>query len=192
MTGGTPAKVPVAVVPIWTWKTTNKEPTQVVYGDPAQPIASSVPPQTIQLPAGATSFGVRSIITGHGQGNLDNCGEFCQKNHTWTVGSSPNTQAMWRTDCGNFPSAGTYQYSRAGWCPGADVTPWDIDVTSQVGSSGSTTISYGVDTYLNTCNGEPDGGGLCSSCSSGESCTYDGSGHTQPFYYVQGLFIAFR
>jgi Peptide-N-glycosidase F, C terminal/Peptide-N-glycosidase F, N terminal len=187
MTGGTPAKEPIAVVPIWTWRTTGKEPTQIVYGDPTNPISSSLPTQTVPLPAGATSYGIRSTITGHGQANLDNCAEFCSEDHTWKVGTTANTAAMWRTDCANFPSSGTYQYSRAGWCPGADVAPWDIDVTSQVGDGGTIPVSYAVTPYVNTCNGT-----TCSGCASGESCTYDGSDHTQPFYYVQALLIGFR
>jgi hypothetical protein len=192
MTGGTPSAVPIAVVPIWVWTTTNKEPTEVVYGDPTTPIATSVPPQTVTLPAGASSYGIRSFITGHGQANLDNCSEFCSKMHTWTVGTMANTQAIWRTDCANFPSAGSYQYSRAGWCPGADVKPWDFDVTSQVAGGPTATISYGVDAYVNTCNGASDGGGVCTGCQPGESCQYDGSDHTQPFYYVSSLLIAYR
>ncbi len=192
MTGGVPAKVPVAVVPVWAWTTTGKEPTQIVYGDPGQPLSSSLPPQTVTLPSGATSFGVRATITGHGQGNLDNCAEFCSEDHTWQVGGAPNTKTIWRTDCASYPSSGTYQYSRAGWCPGADVVPWDFDVTSQVGPGPTVTLAYGVTPYVNTCNaGAPDGG-LCAGCAAGESCAYDGSGHTQPFYYVQSLLIGFR
>lgn len=193
MTPGKPAKEPVAVVPIWVWKTTNKEPTQVVYGDPSQPISTSVPTQNLTLPTGATSFGVQSTITGHGQGNLDNCSEFCSQEHTWLVDTTPNNALVWRTDCANYPSSGTYQYSRAGWCPGADVIPWDIDVTNQVGSSGSASVSYSVAPYVNTCNGSyPADGGSCTGCAPGASCAYDGSDHTQPFYYVQGLLIGFR
>lgn len=192
MKGGIPAKVPVAVVPIWSWTTTNKEPTQVVYGDPAVPIATSLPPQPVALPAGATSYGVRTFITGHGQGNLDNCSEFCSRQHTWTVGSTANAKTVWRTDCASFPSAGTYQYSRAGWCPGTYVDVWDFDVTSQLAATGTTTFTYGVDPYLNTCNAGADGGGPCTGCSAGESCAYDGSDHTQPFYYVSALLIGFE
>jgi hypothetical protein len=192
MKGGVPAKVPVAVVPIWTWTTTGKEPTGIVYGDPGNPISQSLPPQTVSLPAGATSFGVRSTITGHGQGNLDNCAEFCSEQHTWQVGSMSNTSTVWRTDCANFPSSGTYQYSRAGWCPGANVIPWDFDVTSQVGTGSSVRVTYGVSPYVNTCNASAPDGGLCTGCQAGESCAYDGAGHTQPFYYVQALLIGFR
>lgn len=192
MKGGIPAKLPVAVVPIWSWITTNKEPTQVVYGDPTMPIDQSLPPQTLMLPAGAKSWSVRSFVTGHGQGNLDNCGEFCSRNHTWTVGTTANTKSVWRTDCANYPSGGTYQYPRAGWCPGVDVDPWEFDVTSQVSASGGTTFTYGVDAYINTCNAGADGGGPCTGCQAGESCAYDGSDHTQPFYYVSALAVGFR
>jgi hypothetical protein len=186
MTGGTPAKEPIAVVPIWVWKTTGKEPTQIAYGDPSNPIPSSLPTQNVALPPGATSFGVRSIITGHGQANLDNCAEFCAKDHTWQVGSTPNTATVFRTDCANFPSSGTYTYSRAGWCPGANVIPWDFDVTSQVGSGGTVPITYSVTAYTNTCNGTD-----CSGCGGG-TCAYNGGSHTPPFYYVQSLLIAFK
>ena len=192
MTGGTPAKVPVAVTPIWVWKTTGKEPVGTVYGDPSQPISASVPPQTVTLPAGASSYGIRSTITGHGQANLDNCSEFCPQDHTWQVGSTPNEAKIWRTDCSKYPSSGTYQYPRAGWCPGASVTPWDFDVTPQVGAGSSTVVEYSVTPYVNTCNGSAPDGGLCTGCPSGVGCAYDGSDHTQPFYYVQSLLIGFR
>jgi hypothetical protein len=192
MKGGTPKKAPIVVLPLWVWKTTGKEPTQVVYGDARWPIDTSVPPQKITLPSGPTSWGIRANITGHGQANLDNCAEFCPKSHGWMVGATPNTKSIWRTDCGNFPSNGTYQYSRAGWCPGASVDAWDIDVTSQVAPSGPTTFTYGVDAYLNTCNGDAPNGGICTGCASGESCGYNGGSHTQPFYYLSSLLIGFK
>lgn len=36
----------------------------------------------------------------------------------------------WRDDCSNFPSQGTYYFSRSGWCPGDIVYPLNLDVTS--------------------------------------------------------------
>jgi len=192
MTDGVAAKDPIVVLPIWSWKTTGSDPTQVVYGDPAQPIATSLPPQTITLPQGPKAWGIRSIITGHGQANLDNCAEFCSRKHTWTVGGMATTKAMWRTDCAKYPSSGTYSYPRAGWCPGADVLPWDFDVTAQIGSASSATIAYDVEAYVNTCNGSGPDGGVCTGCDPGVSCAYDGAGHTQPFYYVSSLLIGFR
>lgn len=192
MTDGVAAKDPMVVVPIWSWKTTGTDPTQIVYGDPRAPIATSLPPQQLTLPTGPKSWGVRSIITGHGQANLDNCAEFCSRKHTWTVGGMPTTKAIWRTDCAKFPSSGTYQYPRAGWCPGADVAPWDFDVTAQIGTSTTTTVAYDVEAYVNTCNGSAPDGGVCTGCDPGVSCPYDGAGHTQPFYYVSSLLIGFR
>jgi hypothetical protein len=194
MTGGTPAKVPIVVLPIWTWKTTGKEPTQITYGDQTVPISTSLPPQTITLPAGPTGWGVRSTITGHGQANLDDCAEFCSRNHTWTVGTHVNQSTVFRTDCSNYPSSGTYQNSRAGWCPGTFVVPWDFDVTSQVNLAAATTFTYGVDDYINTCNGNaPASANLCTACAAqGVSCPYNGGSHTGPFYYVSSLLIGFR
>ncbi len=153
MTGGTPTKVPLLVAPIWSWTTNGKTPTQVPYGDQTQPIAQSLPPQTLELPLGVSSWGVRSTITGHGQANLDDCAEFCSRNHTWTVGTTVNQSTVYRTDCESYPSAGTYKFPRAGWCPGTFVIPWDFDVTSQVNAGAATTFTYGVDPYINTCNG---------------------------------------
>ncbi len=192
MTDGVAAKDPMVVVPIAQWKTTGTDPTQIVYGDPRTPIATSLPPQTITLPAGPKSWSMRSIITGHGQANLENCAEFCSKKHTWTVGGMATTKAMWRTDCTKYPSSGTYQYPRAGWCPGADVLPWDFDVTSQIGTATSTTIAYDVEAYVNTCNGSAPDGGVCTGCDPGVGCPYDGAGHTQPFYFVSSVLIGYR
>jgi hypothetical protein len=200
MTGGTPAKLPIANVPLWP----GTPIAQAWYGDPATPIASSIPPQTVTLPAGASSYALRSFITGHGQGNADNCSEFCSRQHTLTVGSMPNTTTVWRTNCASTPTAktqcGTATDSRAGWCPGADVTPWIVDVSSQVGGGSTTTVAYDVAGYTDTscgCNtcrpGAVPDGGTCAGCVfQGTTCSYDGSLHTQPFYYVSSLLIAYR
>ncbi|HEY6461040.1 MAG TPA: peptide-N-glycosidase F-related protein [Polyangiaceae bacterium] len=200
MTGGTPPKVPVAVVPLWP----GTPVAQAWYGDPATPIASSIPPQTVTLPAGASSYALRSFVTGHGQGNADNCSEFCSRTHTLTVGSTANTATVWRTDCASTPNVksqcGTATDSRAGWCPGADVKPWVVDVTGQVGAGPTTTIAYDVAGYTDTscgCNtcrpGAVPDGGTCAGCVfSGTTCSYDGSLHTQPFYYVSSALIAYE
>ncbi len=65
-------------------------------------------------------------------------------------------------------------------------------MTSQVSPGSPVDVTYSVSQYLNTCNGSAPDGGLCTGCPAGESCTYDGSDHTQPFYYVQSLLIGFR
>jgi hypothetical protein len=149
-TPGTPAKTPLANFPLWPWPADN-DPSSVPYGDSNKPISAYMTPQTVMLPAGASSYALRSFITGHGQGNTNNCAEFCQATHTVTVGSTPFTKTPWRTCCtpasacdqqtpqmpgpGVAPGQnGTYWYDRAGWCPGASVDGWTQDVTPAIGS----------------------------------------------------------
>ena len=184
MKGGIPAALPIAVVPVWT---TRSAP----YGDPAKPISGSVPPQMIALPEGASSYALRAFVTGHGQGNLKNCAEFCSRTHTLSVGATAHDQKVWRTDCATTAAPnqeGTYKYSRAGWCPGADVKPWIIDITKDV-AGGMAAIAYDVEAYENTCR--PDAA-PCAGCTLGATCDYDGGNHTEPNYSVSTLLIAYR
>ncbi len=184
MKGGIPAMLPVAAIPVWT-------PRAVTYGDPKKPVADSAPPATITLPP-ASAYAVRALVTGHGQGNAGNCAEFCGKTHTLTAGATPHPQKIWRTDCAKTAAPnqqGTYQYSRAGWCPGADVLPWIVDVTADVPAGGSATFAYEPQAYENTCR--PDAT-PCSGCTLGSTCDYDGGNHTEPFYQLSALLIAYR
>jgi hypothetical protein len=179
MKGGVPEREAVAVIPIWLMHSG-------VYGDPAKPIAMSFPAQTITKPT-ATSFALRTFITGHGQGNSDNCAEFCPREHTITVGGASHKQKIWRTDCATSTvpgQKGTYKLSRAGWCPGADVRPWIVDVDMS-----DPKIAYDVQTYENTCR--PDAT-TCTGCTLGTDCKYDGGNHTEPVYYVSSVLIAYR
>jgi hypothetical protein len=184
MKGGVPTPLPVAVVPVWTMRS-------ATYGDPAKPIASSVQPQMLTLPSGASSYALRTFVTGHGQGNAGNCAEFCSREHTITAGTTAHKATIWRTDCATTAAPnqqGTYKYSRAGWCPGADVRPWIVDVTKDV-TGGTAAFAYDVQAYENTCR--PD---LmpCTACTLGSSCGYDGGNHTEPNYSVSTLLIAYR
>lgn len=184
MTGGIPSPLPVAVVPVWIMRS-------ATYGDPAKPIAQSVPAATLTLPD-ATSYALRSFVTGHGQGNAGNCAEFCSKTHTITAGMTPHTSTVWRTDCAKTAAPnqqGTWQYSRAGWCPGADVHPWTFDVTQDIATSSMATFAYDVESYENTCR--PDAS-PCTGCTLGSTCDYDGGNHTEPNYYVSSVLIAYR
>ena len=184
MTGGIPTPLPIAVLPVWT-------PRAVTYGDPAKPVAGGAPPQMVALPK-ASSYALRSFITGHGQGNAENCAEFCAKTHTLTVGSTSHAQKVWRTDCAKTAAPnqeGTYQYSRAGWCPGADVKPWTVDVTKDVSGASAAAVAYEVEAYDNSCR--PDAS-TCAGCTLGTGCAYDGSNHTEPNFQVSSLLIAYQ
>ncbi len=185
MIGGLPEKEPLAVVPVWTR-------TGAVYGDPAKPIPGQLVPQTITLPEGATSYALRTFVTGHGQGNANNCAEFCKRDHTITAGAAAHTQQIWRADCADTAvpgQQGTWKYARAGWCPGADVKPWTFDVTADIAGGTTASFAYDVEAYENTCR--PDAV-TCQSCTLGASCDYDGGNHTEPNYQVSTLLIAYR
>src|SRR5579859_83847 len=182
LTGGVPARLPIAVVPLW-------GETKFDYGDPQKPIAGSVGTKSFTIPPEAKRVELFSFITGHGQGNSENCGEFCPKNHTYTVGGKPFTKQIWRTDCAMTGSrdqtSGAYVYSRAGWCPGATVLPWVVDVTAAAPAGATGQVSYDVQAYTNTC--QPSTCTLQSCAFYGTqyfngSCIYDQQFHAVPYY----------
>lgn len=176
--GGLPTPDPIAVVPLWS-------PQRVVYGDPLHPIDVAA---TVDVPAGAT-VRVRSLVTGHGQGNADNCAEFCARDHQVAIGDVVDTQRIWRADCATTAvpgQQGTWQYPRAGWCPGAMVTPW---ITDAAPAPGALTVRYDVAAYENTCR--PDAP-TCAGCTLGTGCAYDGGAHTEPGWEQSALLIVLR
>ena len=177
--GGLPASDPFAVVPLWA-------PHGIVYGDPAQPTAQST---QADVPEGVTGMRLRALVTGHGQGNAENCAEFCSKEHTFTVGAKPITKPVWRDDCETTAAPGqqgTWQYARAGWCPGAMVEPWIEDVDATVGALA---VGYDIEPYENTCR--PDATS-CSGCTLGTGCDYNDSSHTEPNFQQSALLILLR
>jgi hypothetical protein len=174
--GGVPTPDPVAVIPLWA-------PQRVVYGDPMRPVDVTATPT---LPDGLTGARVRALVTGHGQGNAENCAEFCAKDHTIAVDAETITTHLWRDDCPTTAvpnQQGTWRYPRAGWCPGAMVTPWVGDVA---GTAGPRAISYQVQTYENTCR--PDAT-TCGGCTLGTGCSYDGGAHTEPGWEQSAVLV---
>ena len=180
---GTPERRAISVVPLYRQQ-------QPVYGDPMRPITSQVMAQSLAVPAGASSLAIRTFITGHGQGNAENCAEFCVRDHTFTVEGTQTTREIWRDDCATTAApgqAGTWMYPRAGWCPGAEVHHWAFDVA--LPTDGALDVSYDVETYENTCR--PDAP-TCMGCTLGTGCDYDGGAHTEPHYDLSALLIAYE
>ncbi|RYZ68874.1 MAG: hypothetical protein EOP09_08725 [Proteobacteria bacterium] len=172
-TPGTLAEKTVLIAPI-------NLNADIVYGDPNQPTARSadLPPML-----GYTSAKIYTLITGHGQGNSDNCAEFCPRTHSFEVGGRSVKKEIWRNDCDKNPisnQGGSWKYPRAGWCPGDIVRPWVEDITS-LAQSGSPKITYDVQAYDNTCR---PGSNPCANCVLGTGCEYDGGRHTEPRFYV--------
>jgi hypothetical protein len=190
MKGGVPAQEPAFILPLWT-------ALHVGVGVTSNPVSNDVPPRKITLPEQACGLAVRAIITGHGQGNRDNCAEFCAKTHYFSVESGSHGQFVWRDDCATTAvqnQNGTWQYSRAGWCPGADVRAFSIDVGKDVDAEAKAgkkafTVGYDVENYDNTCR---PGNCSQSSCVFGTSCDYDNGLHTEPYYALTAVLIGFR
>ena len=181
--GGEPA--PMAVIPLW-------DVGQFEVGDPAKPIATARPDRTVEIPAGARKVELHSFITGHGQGNLQNCAEFCPKTHSFTVGSMRFDRRIWRTDCATTAvpnQPGTWQYSRAGWCPGALVTPWVQDVTAAAPAGAPVTVKYAPEPYENTCRPMAP---QCAGCALGSGCAYNDANHTAPNYAHSALLVVYK
>jgi hypothetical protein len=181
--GGRPTRRPIAVMPVW-------DETSFVHGDPGVPGAAAVAPRQLILPAGTKTVDLRSIITGHGQGNLDGCGAFCKKSHRFVVGSTAFDRVIWRDDCATTATPGqhgAWTDSRAGWCPGSPTLPWVVDVTAAM-TGAETRVSYTIDDYVNTCRPSAP---VCSGCSMGNGCAYNGLTHTPATYYVSALLIAY-
>lgn len=183
--GGVPAELPVEVIPLWAY-------SEATVGDPALPVDGQVEPATVAIPAAASRVELRSIITGHGQGNADNCAEFCQLAHGYLVGTEAVQRTVWRDDCADNPindQQGTWMYPRAGWCPGADVIAWVEDVTAGATPGQEVQVLYDVSDYENTCRPDaPD----CMGCSLGTGCEYDGGNHTPPVVKMSAVLVVYQ
>jgi peptide-N-glycosidase F-like protein len=189
---GTPARRPVGLLPM-AWKNRERlDRDRVVYGDPSRPIPGQLEPQTVTLPAGGFGSAAMFVITtGHGQGNADNCAEFCPRDHSISVDGNAVTTTIWRDDCAENPidnQNGTWQYDRAGWCPGSDVRPWRAELGSL--APGSThTFGYDIQAYENSCR---PGAPVCTGCVFGTPCDYDGGAHTEPTFLVTAYLVLFE
>jgi len=96
-------------------------------------------------------FKLKVIQTGHGfGGNEDNCCEFCKKNAYVKVNDTVRyTREVWRICSENplFPQGGTWLFNRTNWCPGAEVQPFDFELTPFIGKNRSFTFDYDMDYY---------------------------------------------
>ncbi|MEO8447930.1 MAG: peptide-N-glycosidase F-related protein, partial [bacterium] len=151
---------PYKVINLW-------QNNHVLYGDPAADPELILTPQTVFIDNQSTKAKVRLTTTGHGQGNSENAAEFSYKIHQVIVGSTSTDQILYRTDCSTnpcSPQGGTWQYSRAGWCPGASVIPFEVDATNSVTPGQNVVIDYNLQPYVNFCR--PNN----TACVSGVTC----------------------
>ncbi|MGE0172197.1 MAG: peptide-N-glycosidase F-related protein [Oligoflexales bacterium] len=178
---GTPAIAAKAVIPIW-----NKQ--MIFYGDPKDPSNRAKQVKLPNIPF--QKMLLATVITGHGQGNLSNCAEFCPKTHTMKVNDTELTKLFWRDDCNKNPinnQMGTWMFSRAGWCPGDIVKPWVEEVLAPQTDDATVTVTYEPEPYVNTCR---PGAEECDGCTLGANCTkYNGQNHTPPHFFMSSVLI---
>ncbi|MBT8326491.1 MAG: hypothetical protein KJP21_02130, partial [Bacteroidia bacterium] len=115
-----------------------------------------IPAKTFKIPEGTKSAQAKVIVTGHGNNESSNCGEFCDKDYFYKVnGNTEFTYRMWREDCGAVPvrpQGGTYLYPRANWCPGDKVQEQRWELTPFLGED-SITLDMDIEAYTNAGSG---------------------------------------
>jgi hypothetical protein len=119
-------------------------------------------------PADATRVELVTIVSGHGQTERDNCAEWCNHVHDFSIGGSVHTidhegQAGQARGCadrageGVVPGQwGNWAPSRAAWCPGLPVAPTVMDITADVVLGEENTVAYAA----RFDGGEPRGGSM--------------------------------
>jgi hypothetical protein len=111
------------------------------------------PPMTIEVPSDAARVHLSVTVTGHGMSDMHNCAEFCDHQHTFTVGGESfvaehpemgdQRGCLKQIDNGTVPNQhGTWWFERSSWCPGRQVDPWVFDITDQVTPGQAAEISY--------------------------------------------------
>ncbi|RAL20001.1 hypothetical protein DL240_19315 [Lujinxingia litoralis] len=88
-----------------------------------------------ELPETFSRVEAHLTTTGHSFGNTLNCAEFCPMRHDLLVNAQSFSINPWRADCAQnpvSPQAGTWQYPRNGWCPGAVTVGDRVDITAAV------------------------------------------------------------
>jgi Peptide-N-glycosidase F, C terminal len=122
---------PSEVVPLWTGGAWN-----AMYDSLHAPVR-------VTVPADVRKVELYALITGHGGVAPTNCAEFCDHQHHFVVNGMDHLRSFpgarsadgcaERVGEGVTPNQhGTWYFGRGGWCPGLDVAPWIVDVTSEL------------------------------------------------------------
>lgn len=157
------------------------------FGDPAnlQPVDTvSLEPSWL-----AETATLRLVASGHGWGsnNTGNAAEFYHAVHHVYVDGQPFEQDLW-TICnpnpdGCSPQAGTWQYARAGWCPGSIAAPFSYDLDPLFTGGPMQFVYRFQESYVDLCHpNNPD-------CVSGATCPDCNDGYN-PFYPVSAYLVS--
>lgn len=156
------------------------------FGDPAN--LQPVPVVTFDAPEETEVMEFRLVTTGHGWGNNNsgNAAEFYYAQHKLKVNGEDAFDQSMRVSCNPNPDGcnnqlGTWQYDRAGWCPGTIPKTYVYNTTPY--KDEAFTFEYEFQpSYIDACH--PNS----SSCVSGITCPNCNDGYN-PFYQVGGFMI---
>lgn len=160
------------------------------FGNPSN--LQPVPDATIKTHKNSEDLKLVLSTTGHGWGanNTGNAAEFYHAKHDVMVqGAKAYEQDLWN-NCNPNPDnctgqQGTWQYNRAGWCPGAISPPNAIPLSGYLGGS-EIKLGYKFEaTYQDLCH--PNN----KNCQSGVTCA-DCNAGSNPVYYVDGQLISYN
>lgn len=136
---------PISVKNIWNG--------EFEYGNPADPLVSHLPQTDIIVPDNAKKAKLRLVVTGHGMTpNSQNAGEFMPSERTVYINQQPYENLLWKADCylnSCRPQSGTWKFNRTGWAPGSVVEAWEIEINSELLTSGKLKLEYLPMAYLN-------------------------------------------
>lgn len=114
-------------------------------------------PFAFTVPASATRVELVTILSGHGQTAIDNCAEWCDHRHTFSVGGmalppivhtgaagiGTSRGCAEEVERGVIPGqGGNWAPTRAFWCPGMPVEARRTDITALVTPGVETTLGY--------------------------------------------------
>lgn len=166
---GTPEYPYILINPLW-------NENNWVYGDPD--ISYDFPEKDVPIHEKTDAAKIRMTLTGHGQGNTLNAAEFSEfTHHIWIDGTETFDQHLWKNDCAQNEcsnQSGTWTYSRAGWCPGQDVQPWEWDLDGYFTPGSEMTVDFVLAEYTNLLN-----------------TGYNGGSHTEPHYRCHAYIIQY-
>jgi hypothetical protein len=107
-------------------------------------------PVIVKLDDDAKTFRIRARLSGHGEYGPRSCCEWDPKEHYLFIdGEQKFAWKIWR-DCGMnpvYPQGGTWQFDRAGWCPGTFVDTYDFELTPFVRPGDHILIDYQIERY---------------------------------------------
>jgi len=146
---GTPPRDVISVKNIYDWGSYKYEH---IVSD------SVLKPQKIILDNNAVGYKLLARISGHGHHGPRNCCEWDRKAHTYYVNGYVLDRWMIWKNCGDnpiYPQGGTWQFDRAGWCPGTPVDTYELEISNFFQPGDTLMLDYDIEMYRD--NGEKDG-----------------------------------